>query len=139
MQSVLRCFTIQSLKEQNGKEKNRLKSLFPKKRKTMQNKKNQTSVGQMIQRCHKWRQKRKQYIDQARQTTDEIERERLLQTAEHYGRIVNEEQIKIDSQRDPKDKNLPAEEIAESADNSDTKESDEDEEMGFPDFIANLK
>ena len=105
----------------------------------MQNKKNQTSVGQMIQRCHKWRQKRKQYIDQARQTTDEIERERLLQTAEHYGRIVNEEQIKIDSQRDPKDKNLPAEEIAESADNSDTKESDEDEEMGFPDFIANLK
>ena len=105
----------------------------------MQNKKNQTSVGQMIQRCHKWRQKRKQYIDQARQTTDEIERERLLQTAEHYGRIVNEEQIKIDSQRDPKDKNLPVEEIAESVENSDTKEADEDEEMGFPDFIANLK
>ena len=55
----------------------------------MPSKKNQTSVGQMIQRCHKWRQKRKQYIDQARQTTDEIERERLLQAAEHYGRIVN--------------------------------------------------
>ena len=68
----------------------------------MPSKKNQTSVGQMIQRCHKWRQKRKQYIDQARQTSDEIERERLLQAAEHYGRIVNEEQIKIDSQRDPK-------------------------------------
>ena len=105
----------------------------------MQNKKNQTSVGQMIQRCHKWRQKRKQYIDQARQTTDEIERERLLQTAEHYGRIVNEEQVKIDSQRDPKDKNTTVEEITESAENSETKDSDEDEEMGFPDFIANLK
>ena len=105
----------------------------------MPNKKNQTSVGQMIQRCHKWRQKRKQYIDQARQTTDEIERERLLQTAEHYGRIVNEEQIKIDSQRDPKDKNVSVEEITESAENVETKDSDEDEEMGFPDFIANLK
>ena len=54
----------------------------------MQNKKNQSSVGLMIQRCHKWRQKRKQYMDQARQTSDEIERERLMQTAEHYGRIV---------------------------------------------------
>ena len=39
----------------------------------MQNKKSQSSVGQMIQRCHKWRQKRKQYMDQARQTADEIE------------------------------------------------------------------
>ncbi len=126
------------LKEQDGKKAVK-KVYFQKKRKTMQNKKNQTSVGQMIQRCHKWRQKRKQYIDQARQTTDEIERERLLQTAEHYGRIVNEEQIKIDSQRDPKDKNTAIEEIAESVENSDTKESDEDEEMGFPDFIANLK
>lgn len=105
----------------------------------MQNKKNQTSVGQMIQRCHKWRQKRKQYIDQARQTSDEIERERLLQTAEHYGRIVTEEQTKIDSQRDPKDKNVVADDAVESAENSDTKESDEDEEMGFPDFITNLK
>ena len=104
----------------------------------MANKKNQTQVGQMIQRCHKWRQKRKQYIDQARQTTDEIERERLLQTAEHYCRIINEEQIKIDSQRDPKDKNIQ-EETIESGENSDAKESDEDEEMGFPDFIANLK
>ena len=108
----------------------------------MQNKKNQTSVGQMIQRCHKWRQKRKQYIDLARQTTDEIERERLLQTAEHYGRIVNEEQIKIDSQRDPKDKASTTEEISESvesAENSEAGESNDDEEMGFPDFIANLK
>ena len=70
----------------------------------MQNKKNQSSVGQMIQRCHKWRQKRKQYIDQARQTSDEIERERLLQTAEHYGRIVSAEQEKIDTIRDPKEK-----------------------------------
>ena len=104
----------------------------------MPSKKNQTSVGQMIQRCHKWRQKRKQYIDQARQTSDEIERERLLQAAEHYGRIVNEEQIKIDSQRDPKDK-ATAQEIAETSENSDTSDSNEDEEMGFPDFIANLK
>ena len=105
----------------------------------MQNKKNQTSVGQMIQRCHKWRQKRKQYIDLTRQTSDEIERERLLQTAEHYGRIVNEEQVKIDSQRDPKDKTPVVEEIAESAENSEAAESNEDDEIGFPDFIANLK
>ncbi len=108
----------------------------------MQNKKNQTSVGQMIQRCHKWRQKRKQYIDLARQTTDEIERERLLQTAEHYGRIVNEEQIKIDSQRDPKDKTAVSEEIAESVENTenaDATDSNDDEEIGFPDFITNLK
>ena len=108
----------------------------------MSNKKNQTSVGQMIQRCHKWRQKRKQYIDQARQTSDEIERERLLQAAEHYGRIVNEEQIKIDSQRDPKDKTVVSEEIAETTDSTDageTNDSGEDEEMGFPDFITNLK
>jgi hypothetical protein len=105
----------------------------------MTNKKNQTSVGQMIQRCHKWRQKRKQYIDQARQTNDEIERERLLQAAEHYCRIANEEQLKIDSQRDPKDKTTSAEEIAESVEKSDTKDSDDEDEMGFPDFIANLK
>ena len=101
----------------------------------MQNKKNQSSVGQMIQRCHKWRQKRKQYIDQARQTADEIERERLLQTAEHYGRIVNAEQGKIDSTRDPKDKAAAEAEAAvaaESAENSD------EEETGFPDFITNL-
>ena len=105
----------------------------------MANKKNQTAVGQMIQRCHKWRQKRKQYIDQARQTSDEIERERLLQLAEHYCRMVNEEQIKIDSQRDPKDKITSAEMADENADSSDAKETDEDEEMGFPDFITNLK
>ena len=105
----------------------------------MQNKKNQTSVGQMIQRCHKWRQKRKQYIDLARQTSDEIERERLLQTAEHYGRIVNEEQIKIDSQRDPKDKSSVPEEVPESVENTEASDSTEEEEMGFPDFIANLK
>ena len=105
----------------------------------MQNKKNQTSVGQMIQRCHKWRQKRKQLIDLARQTSDEIERERLLQTAEHYGRIVNEEQIKIDSQRDPKDKNTQTEEITESAETNENSDPGDDEEIGFPDFIANLK
>jgi len=101
----------------------------------MPSKKNQTSVGQMIQRCHKWRQKRKQYIDQARQTTDEIERERLLQAAEHYGRIVNEEQVKIDSQRDPKDKTPIPEEAPVASENSDN----DDEDIGFPDFITNLK
>ncbi|MEE1111046.1 MAG: hypothetical protein UIH99_02420 [Alphaproteobacteria bacterium] len=100
----------------------------------MQNKKNQSSVGQMIQRCHKWRQKRKQYIDQARQTADEIERERLLQTAEHYGRIVNEEQGKIDSSRDPKDKNNSTE--AETT--AEVSENNEEEETIFPDFITNL-
>ena len=105
----------------------------------MPNKKNQTSVGQMIQRCHKWRQKRKQYIDLARQTSDEIERERLLQTAEHYGRIVNEEQVKIDSQRDPKDKTPIPEEVAEATENNDQNDSGDDEEIGFPDFITNLK
>lgn len=105
----------------------------------MQNKKNQQSVGQMIQRCHKLRQKRKQYIDLARQTTDEIERERLLQTAEHYGRVANEEQAKIDSQRDPKDKAPEVEEIVEQSENSESPDSGEEEEIGFPDFIANLK
>lgn len=64
----------------------------------------QTSVTQMIGRCHKWRQKRKQYIDQARITNDVIERERLLQMAEHYGRIVADEQGKIDNNRDKKQK-----------------------------------
>ena len=107
----------------------------------MQNKKNQTQVGQMIQRCHKWRQKRKQYMDLARQTSDEIERERLLQTAEHYGRIVNEEQSKIDCQRDPKDKTI-SEEIAETnevIENPESTDSNDDDEIGFPDFITNLK
>ena len=104
----------------------------------MANKKNQTPVGQMIQRCHKWRQKRKQYIDLARQTNDEIERERLLQTAEHYCRIANEEQSKIDSQRDPKDKSEPQEEIIETAENADQNDSGEDEEIGFPEFITNI-
>ena len=105
----------------------------------MQNKKNQTSVGQMIQRCHKWRQKRKQYIDLARQTSDEVERERLLQTAEHYGRIVNEEQVKIDSQRDPKDKTTTVEETPENVENTESADVNDDEEIGFPDFITNLK
>ncbi|MDR2412923.1 MAG: hypothetical protein LBD50_01795 [Rickettsiales bacterium] len=66
----------------------------------------------MIQRCHKLRQKRKQCMDQARQTSDEIERERLLQMAEHYGRIVNGEQGKIDSCRDPKEKLVAEQESA---------------------------
>ncbi|MBO4625753.1 MAG: DUF4167 domain-containing protein [Alphaproteobacteria bacterium] len=98
----------------------------------MQNKKNQTSnVGQMIQRCHKWRQKRKQLIDQARQTNDEVERERLLQAAEHYGRIVNAEQDKIDSSRGNTGEKLP--EVPEITESSD------EEEIPLPDFIENLK
>ncbi|MCQ2581770.1 MAG: hypothetical protein MJ170_02190 [Alphaproteobacteria bacterium] len=112
----------------------------------MVNKKQQTSVNMMIQRCHKWRQKRKQYIDQARQTSDEVERERLLQTAEHYGRIVNVEQAKIDSSRDPKEKIPTPEEIAMEcpetptvAESGESTESNEEEDLGFPDFIANLK
>ncbi len=105
----------------------------------MQNKKNQSNVGQMIQRCHKWRQKRKQYIDQARQTADEIERERLLQTAEHYGRMVNTEQGKIDSTRDPKEKATAAAEAqAEAQEQPDSTESSDDDESPFPDFITNL-
>ena len=99
----------------------------------MQNKKNQTSnVGQMIQRCHKWRQKRKQYIDQARQTTDEVERERLLQAAEHYGRIVNAEQDKIDSSRGATGEKIPEAAV-------DNTESSEEEEIQLPEFIENLK
>lgn len=110
----------------------------------MQSKKNQSSVGMMIQRCHKWRQKRKQYMDLARQTSDEIERERLMQAAEHYGRIVNAEQGKIDSTRDPKDKTPAAEDAmdvsdtTDSADNIDSSE-EEDTETTFPDFITNEK
>ena len=103
----------------------------------MQNKKNQSNVGQMIQRCHKWRQKRKQYIDQARQTADEIERERLLQAAEHYGRIVNAEQGKIDSSRDSKEKAAAEKAIAEAEANN-TADKEDEEESPFPDFITNL-
>ena len=98
----------------------------------MQNKKNQSSVGLMIQRCHKWRQKRKQYMDQARQTADEIERERLMQTAEHYGRIVAAEQGKIDSTHGPEEKKEETQATEETAET-------EDDDNGFPDFISNLK
>lgn len=97
----------------------------------MQNKKNQTSVGMMIQRCHKWRQKRKQYMDQARQTADAIERERLMQAAEHYGRIVAAEQGKIDSTRGPNDKNpAPVETPDDDA---------SDDDAAFADFVPTLK
>ncbi|MGI5845749.1 MAG: hypothetical protein ACOX7D_00995 [Alphaproteobacteria bacterium] len=94
------------------------------------NNKKQMSVGLMIQRCHRLRQKRKQYMDQARQTSDSIERERILQMAEHYGRVVNEEQSKIDTSRDPRDKcNTTSESVEEKLD---------EEENGFPDFISQL-
>jgi hypothetical protein len=88
------------------------------------------SVGLMIQRCHRWRQKRKTYLDQARQTQDEIERERLLQLAEHYGRIVSDEQGKIDTTRGP-GKNDQASGVGD-----DEKEDDDDE--SFPDFLKQL-
>ena len=87
------------------------------------------STGLMIQRCHRWRQKRKQYLDQARGTADEIERERLLQMAEHYGRIVNSEQDRIDNVRGPKTEPIPV-----ACDD----EKDEDDEDGFPDFLTQL-
>ncbi len=109
----------------------------------MQNKKNQSSVGLMIQRCHKWRMRRKQFTDQARITTDEIERERLLQAAEHCVRMTNAEQDKIDSIRDSKEKAAAVAaaeaEMRDAEKNSGTdSKSDEDEEMNFPDFITNL-
>lgn len=104
----------------------------------MPNKKNQSAVGMMIQRCHKWRQKRKQYMDQARQATDEIERERLLQAAEHYGRIVNEEQGKIDSTRDPKDKTPVEAPVTDSTDSTDSSDTTDEEENPFPEFLTNL-
>ena len=108
----------------------------------MQNKKNQSSVGLMIQRCHKWRQKRKQYMDQARQTSDEIERERLMQAAEHYGRIVNAEQGKIDSTRDPREKTPVVDTTDVTSDNSDnaeTNESTDEDDTVFPEFITGAK
>ena len=104
----------------------------------MQNKKNQSNVGQMIQRCHKWRQKRKQYIDQARQTPDEIERERLLQAAEHYCRRVNTEQGKIDSSRDTKEKAAAEKAIAEADANAASDKEDDDEDTVLPEFITSL-
>ena len=90
----------------------------------------------MIQRCHKWRQKRKQYIDLARQTPDEIERERLLQMAEHYGRIVSDEQGKIDTTRDPREKGRNSNSEPAACESGD---EDEDEEAGFPDFLSQIK
>lgn len=105
----------------------------------MQNKKNQSSVGLMIQRCHKWRQKRKQYMDQARQTSDEIERERLMQAAEHYGRIVNAEQGKIDSTRDPRDKTPVVDTTDVNSDNAETNESTDEDDAVFPEFITGAK
>ena len=105
------------------------------------NSRNQSPVIAMIQRCHKWRMKRKQYMDQARLATDEIERERLLQSAEHYGRIVNEEQAKIDSSRAPGDK-TPIPDIPPAVENgaqpANAENSDTDEEQNFPTFLTSL-
>lgn len=57
---------------------------------------NKDSIGLLIQQCHKLRQKRKQCLDMAKQTLDLIEKERLIQTAEHYGRSVQTQQSIID-------------------------------------------
>ena len=108
------------------------------------NSRNQSPVTIMIQRCHKWRMKRKQYMDQARLATDEIERERLLQSAEHYGRIVNEEQAKIDSSRAPGDKTpipdvpVAAENGTQSDNPENSENTDTDEEQVFPTFLTSL-
>ena len=112
-------------------------------KKNQQSARNQSSVGMMIQRCHKWRQKRKQYMDQARIATDEIERERLLQAAEHYGRIVNEEQSKIDSTRDPRDKAdkdtaSPEGTVQGATDPVESVENVDDEENAFPMFLTQI-
>lgn len=84
-------------------------------------------------------------MDLARQTADEIERERLMQAAEHYGRIVNAEQGKIDSTRDPKDKTPVIDETIDNTDMTDSAEpvdsadTTDEEETTFPDFITDLK
>ena len=89
----------------------------------MQYRKNQMSVGPMVQRCHRMRQKRKQFIDTAYATSDEIERERLLQIAEHYGRVVNNEQLKIDSKRDgnSSQEQISTEDLSDEEENQDIK------------------
>ncbi|MBD5388627.1 hypothetical protein HDR63_00005 [bacterium] len=74
-------------------------------------------------------------MDQARQTADAIERERLMQAAEHYGRIVAAEQGKIDSQRAPGDKGATT--AIANPDNATDDASDEED--GFADFVTNLK
>lgn len=98
----------------------------------MQHKKNQMSVGLMIQRCHRWRQKRKQYLDQARGMSDNVERERLLQMAEHYGRIVSSEQGKIDGSRDPKEKSA-------NSCSAEPESNDDDDDDTFTDFMKQIK
>ncbi len=96
-------------------------------------------MGSMIQRCHKWRQNRKKYLDMARITTDEIERERLFQMAEHYGRMVSNEQERIDNVRDEKTKKELETELAQ--DLTETEESESDDipnlQSGvLPDFLT---
>ncbi len=110
----------------------RLSNPETKKLHTMQYKKNQMSVGLMIQRCHRWRQKRKQYIDAARGVADNIERERILQMAEHYGRIVSYEQGKIDSSRDPREK-------VQNNHNAEIESNDDEDDDAFPDFMEQIK
>ena len=59
-------------------------------------------------------------------------------TIHRFG-TANEEQMKIDSMRDPKDKTVQNDETVENGDGSENQDTTEDEEIGFPDFIANLK
>jgi hypothetical protein len=106
----------------------------PRSKNNNNNNNNNNNVGSMIQRCHKWRQMKKKYMDTARTTMDKIERERLYQMAEHYGRIVNEEQLKIDSTRGNDVKELEAmraEIAAEESENT----PEIDDNLIMPDFL----
>lgn len=97
------------------------------------NNNNGGNVGLMIQRCHKWRQNRKKYLDTARTTNDKIERERLFQMAEHYGRMINDEQGKIDLTRgDSKELEILRKEAAEDA----AAECDITDDGIIPEFTA---
>ncbi|MDR0448888.1 MAG: hypothetical protein LBG89_00290 [Rickettsiales bacterium] len=92
------------------------------------------NIGMMIQRCHKWRQNRKKYLDMARGAFDKIERERLFQMAEHYGRMISDEQGKIDLSRgDSKELESLRKEIAGDANGQDENAGDD---QAFPDFIS---
>ena len=58
-------------------------------KKNMQNKKNQSSVGMMIQRCHKWRQKRTAIPGQTgkRETGHGTRKERCPRLSNHINSL----------------------------------------------------
>ncbi len=94
-------------------------------------------MGSMIQRCHKWRQNRKRFLDQARITSDEIERERMFQMAEHYGRMVSSEQGKIDGIRDVREKPIEPVVCDNDADDTDDLMAEVTSGGVLPDFLTN--